>query len=395
MIKHKSFLIIYMAAAVSLGTAGCGRIMDAAKSSVNEIVVNLQDANALFVENTIQEETVSSNYYYQQLSEEDRVVYKEILQGLQEYSENIYVHSNDTEQIERAYRSILYDCPELFWCTGDGQTAVYTTYAQFSPGYAYGAEETERRKQEIEQAVQACLSQVPGELSEYERIKFIYDYIVNTTDYNLGAVDNQNICSVFLTHSSVCAGYAKAMQYLLQRLGTECIYVTGVTSDGEAHAWNIVKCDGEYYQVDVTWGDPVFLLNEGEEMPPDLMINYDYLCSSDSEIFRTHTPSDEVQFPACTSMNYNYYILNGMYYDHYNRDVVLNAMNQSIYAGQSHTIFKFSDAAVYEEASNAILNELVGIAAQNLAVQYGLSEVEYSYIQDGDTNKLIILWNYQ
>lgn len=272
---------------------------------------------------------------------------------------------------------------------------IYSTYAQFSPVYAYDAQETQRRKQEIEQAVQACLSQVPGELSEYDRIKFIYDYIVNTTDYNLSAVDNQNICSVFLTRSSVCAGYAKAMQYLLQRLGTECIYVTGVTSDGEAHAWNIVKCDGEYYQVDVTWGDPVFLLGEGEEMPPDIMINYDYLCSTDSEIFRTHTPSAEVQFPACTSMNYNYYILNGMYYDHYNRDVILNAMNQSIYAGQSHTIFKFSDAAVYEEASNAILNELVGIAAQNLAVQYGLSEVEYSYIQDGDTNKLIILWNYQ
>ena len=56
-----------------------------------------------------------------------------------------------------------------------------------------------------------------------------------------GAPDNQNIYSALVGKRTVCAGYARSAQYLLQKMGMECIYVTGTCANGEAHAWNQVK----------------------------------------------------------------------------------------------------------------------------------------------------------
>ena len=88
-------------------------------------------------------------------------------------------------------------------------------------------------------------------------------------DYDESAPDNQNIYSIFVNRQSVCAGYSKATQYLLEQLGVFCTYVTGKTTEGGNHAWNLVKCNGDYYYVDTTWGDPVFQQEEGEDISRD------------------------------------------------------------------------------------------------------------------------------
>ena len=74
---------------------------------------------------------------------------------------------------------------------------------------------------------------MPAKDTDYQKILYVYEYIVNTVDYDLEAADNQNIYSVFVNRRSVCAGYSKATQYLLERLGVFCTYVTGTTLDGQ------------------------------------------------------------------------------------------------------------------------------------------------------------------
>ena len=76
---------------------------------------------------------------------------------------------------------------------------------------------------------------ISQEASTYEKIKYVYEYIINSTDYNENGQDTQNIQSVLLYHSSVCAGYSKAFQYLLNRMGFSCTYITGTIRDGGDH----------------------------------------------------------------------------------------------------------------------------------------------------------------
>lgn len=52
---------------------------------------------------------------------------------------------------------------------------------------------------------------------------------------------------------AVCQGYALAYKLLLDKCGIDSVLVT---SNEMGHAWNLVKLDGSWYHVDVTWDDP-------------------------------------------------------------------------------------------------------------------------------------------
>ena len=218
--------------------------------------------------------------------------------------------------------------------------------------------------------------------------------MINHTNYREGASDNQNIYSVLVNGESVCAGYARTTQYLLERLNVFCTYVTGTAKRPESseevpHAWNLVSCGGDYYYVDTTWGDPVYL----EEV--DTNIVYDYLCISEEELFQTHTPDGVITLPKCTAKDANYYVLNGMYYETYEKDIILAKMKESIQNKQSQIVFKFANESVYTEAKGLILEELVKEAAEHLGKLYQLSRVEYSYKDEEILHKISIFWSYE
>lgn len=352
-------------------------------------------ANVPFEEIHVSEDDMAGGYYYQQLGKEEQELYKEMYQGMKEASPSIYVHSPDMKVLEKVSLFIIMDRPELFWCDGQMQVTSYEQYSEVQPVYSCTGEEKDKRQAEIEAAAAACFSGMSTEMPEYDRIKYIFEYLVNTVDYNMDAPDNQNIYSSLVGKASVCAGYSRAAQYLLRQQGIECIYVTGNIQDQGAHAWNIVKCNGQYYQMDVTFGDPVFIEEEGGVKPPEQSINYDYLCCSDAEIMKTHTPDTLVTFPQCTSMDLNYYRLNGMYYEEFQPEQLLQDMNQTIYNQESSFTCKFANDSLYQEAHDVILNDLMERAAQTILDYYGLDSTQYTYVEDAVMDKMIIYWNYE
>lgn len=362
--------------------------------TVENAVNTLHIADVDFPELTVSGTEVADHFYYQQLTEEEQTVYREMLQGVRDMDECILIHAGKDDHPEKAYEYLLYDCPELFWCAGSSQMTVYSDHTEFYPDYSCTAQERDARQKEIDAAAEACISGADALPGEYDRIKYVYEYIVRTVDYDENAPDNQNIYSALVGKRSVCAGYSRAAQYLLDRMGIGCIYVVGTAQGQESHAWNIVKCGGSYYQMDVTFGDPVFLSSEsGEDMPGNI-IYYDYLCCTDAEISADHTPAGEVSYPPCESEDLNYYRMNGMYYESYDPQILLADMNESIYAGDEMFVCKFSSAQVYADAKDSVIQELFPQAARTLGMTYSLEAVKYTYIEDEAHNKIMVFWTY-
>ncbi len=347
-------------------------------------------------ENALNAETQGEKYYYGLLTDQaEQQAYHQIAQGLEAQNDEIRLQILDPDRVNALFEMVLFDYPEYFWCDGSAVTTVFTgldSYSVLEPGYTYAMDKRSEMQQEINEAAAECLAGISVDATEYRKIQHVYQWIVDTVDYDANASDNQNIYSVFVGKRSVCAGYSKATQYLLERLGVFCTYVTGEATGNEKHAWNMVRIGEDYYYVDTTWGDPVFqteLEGEGQSY-----ISYDYLCCDDTQLFATHTPNPDYALPACTHMEYNYYVINGMYYTYYDPDEISRKMNEVIDEKGNPSVIKFSGRELYEEAHDEIMGELLNKSVQYLARQYGLRMVHYQYLDDEDLNKITIYWQY-
>ncbi len=267
------------------------------------------------------------------------------------------------EDIDRIFQCVLYDHPELFYVEGYSYVKYRkgdaTIAIEFSGTYSMDSETALLRRQEIENAAAEILAGISPEASDYDKVKYVYDTLIIATDYDLQANDNQNIYSVLVNHRSVCLGYAKATQYLLNRLGVECTLVPGTVDDGEAHAWNLVKVDGSYYYVDTTWGDASYQLGEantaaGYAMPA---INYDYLNITTEELLRTHTIGGDVPMPVCTAKEANYYVREGAWFEAFDIEKVQQLFDRAAAASRTDVTVKCADPGCYEEMVDLLLKQ--------------------------------------
>jgi hypothetical protein len=149
-------------------------------------------------------------------------------------------------------------------------------------------------------------------MSDVEKEIAIHDYIVKNADYNVEGVGNYNATDhnaygVLVLGEGVCESYAKAFYILGQAAGLDVKYVTGKginsSGDQENHAWNMVKLEGEWYNVDTTWDDPVV------EDPKDkwLVVSYKYFNVPDSIMNKTHIRDEElVKYPEAKGTKYTY-----------------------------------------------------------------------------------------
>lgn len=355
--------------------------------------ISIKDNNAPKYQEIVVAESVFENkFYFAQLTEEDQLVYKELYQGVDAHMEDITVHCWDGEKAGRILHDVIYDFPEIFWTDGSCDMLTYEgSHVVVQPTYTYSLEEREVMQAEIDTQVNAILSQISMESSEYDKIKYIYETLVRDVAYVKNAPDSQNIYSTFVRKETVCAGYAKANKYLLEQLGVYSIYVLGSAS-GENHAWNIVQCNGVMCYVDVTWADPLYS-EDVQGIPEEIL--YDYLCCSDTMLGATHQADTSYNYPQCTSNVWEYYHLNQMHYESADKQKLLNAMYASINAKDNQITFKFSDEITYSQARELLVNELIEKAAEHLCNRYGLMQVECTYGEYKELNRFVVYWKYE
>jgi hypothetical protein len=136
-------------------------------------------------------------------------------------------------------------------------------------------------------------------MTELEKEKAIHDYLVLNTAYDYDNYRQGTIPDKSYTHKGVifdgvgvCAGYASATKLLMNMAGIECVTVIGTAGNGGGHAWNIIKINGAYYNLDTTWDDPV----------PNKAgyVRYNYFNISDETLSKDHN-WEKGKYPSCAA----------------------------------------------------------------------------------------------
>ena len=366
----------------STSAGALGQIRSIAKSIISGEPKEVEELRQMEV---AQSEEGHQEYYFKQLTEEEQRVYRELLKGIRVREKEFYLTISDDDSIDRSYHAVLKDHPEIFWV--HNREKIYKTtysdsdYCVFTPGYTYTDGEIDEIQTAMEQSFQEVRALIPEDASDYEKVRIVYTYVIDHTQYQTGE-DDQSIAGVFWKKSAVCAGYAGAVQYLLERLDVPCIYVDGSTREStEGHAWDIVKIGQEYYYVDATNGDqPDFLNGDAAQLEEHKTIIYDYLCPFPEEYEKTYTPSEELTVPACTAKDLDFYVLNQGYFEDYSWQDIYDYCKMRLDNGAAVVRFKFGSQEAFSEACQELLDDGV---VQNVAQYYmklhGLGQVEYHY----------------
>ena len=366
----------------STSAGALGQIRSIAKSIISGEPKEVEELRQMEV---AQSEEGHQEYYFKQLTEEEQRVYREMLKGIRAREKEFYLTISDDDSIDRSYHAVLKDHPEIFWV--HNREKIYKTtysdsdYCVFTPGYTYTDSEIDEIQTAMEQSFQEVRALIPEDAGDYEKVRIVYTYVIDHTQYQTGE-DDQSIAGVFWKKSAVCAGYAGAVQYLLERLDIPCIYVDGSTKGStEGHAWDIVKIGQEYYYVDATNGDqPDFLNGDAAQLEEHKTIIYDYLCPFPEEYEKTYTPSEELTVPACTAKDLDFYVLNQGYFEDYSWQDIYDYCKMRLDNGAAVVRFKFGSQEAFSEACQELLDDGV---VQNVAQYYmklhGLGQVEYHY----------------
>lgn len=186
---------------------------------------------------------------------------KNIYDSLDKYSDKISFLPTDNVTFEwgkKMLTGVINDFPQFFYVSSsfEYQTQWWfgnTYITGIWPAYAMSNSEIANAKNIFNDGVNKALATVDDSMDAAQKALVIHDYLLSNSYY---ADDDKNIAhsayGIFYNRRTVCAGYALAYSYILNKLGIPCQYMY---SESMAHAWNVVQIDGSWYQCDLTWDD--------------------------------------------------------------------------------------------------------------------------------------------
>ncbi|MCQ2386388.1 MAG: hypothetical protein MJ078_06925 [Clostridia bacterium] len=260
-------------------------------------------------------------------------------------------------------------------------------------------------RKEIRHAAKPFIAGITDKMTPYEALLTVYRRVIASFDYDgkglKAGIDKdsgkedalRSLHSALVGHKVVCAGYAVAMQYLLQSVGVVCGYVASRPKSGSGHAWNIVKLGkNEVYYLDATWGDSS---NTDEAQNYSDYVGYDYLCVNTEENER----NGEMRVPAAkitkgletlTATKYNYFRYFHAYLTKCDEESIVNAFRGCMERDEISLHFRCSGSGVFHTVTGflnnaATLNRLLeqakaklSPAMQKKAKKWSLSGYHYT-----------------
>ena len=119
---------------------------------------------------------------------------------------------------------------------------------------------TEEQINEINEKINELYDELYNDnLTDIDNIKRFHDYIVNNAQYDIEkSKTNESVYHSDIAYGplfegyAVCGGYTDLMQLFLEKMALKCFKVSSAK-----HIWNAVNYEGTWYNIDLTWDDPV------------------------------------------------------------------------------------------------------------------------------------------
>lgn len=162
--------------------------------------------------------------------------------------------------------------------------------------YRTSDDEEEFIDKEVDRIVKEYIK--PG-MGEIEKIRTLHDYLVNNTKYSLETKGSPYTAyTIFKEGKGVCNGYVLAFMKLMDAINVETLYVMGtVENEDSLHAWNKIKVNNVWYNVDITWSSPAEKYG--------LHNAYKYFLNSDNRFYKSHTPTSMQGLPKSLDTKYD------------------------------------------------------------------------------------------
>ncbi len=249
-----------------------------------------------------------TGYYrhcYEELLDDEKKMYSEILALIYSMPEKIEVPALSGGNFNNVFSALSYDNPDLFCLSTSGTLQEEDGRIYFVPEYNMSFDEYKTKLSEANAIAKAIATSAVGYTSDYEKELYIHDYIINHCTYDTSKSNVNDIYGSLVNGRASCEGYSRAFQYILSAVGIDNRLVTGMGENAagkfEGHMWNYVLLDGEGYFTDITWDDP---------SADGSILRHTYFNNTTADMLKKHNEIVQT-LPLCTSTTYNFYVYEG------------------------------------------------------------------------------------
>lgn len=256
----------------------------------------------------------TSRYGYLALSEAQRMLYAEISNGIANFQKDISFATQLSEkQFLHTYYTVIADNPLFYYLPMNFSYAMRGSVVVELTNLTYNFTQAEVTgfNAQIDARTNEILGKLTAGMATVDKVRLIHDEIILHCAYIDSTYHSQDLYGALVGGQAICEGYAEAFQYVCEKAGIEAIIIVGATNGNppEPHEWNMVKLDGDWYQMDLTWDDPI-------GAPSDTIV-YDYFNVTDSFITGSRiiydtfdhlgvAESNPYALPTATATKYSY-----------------------------------------------------------------------------------------
>ncbi len=338
----KILLAIFLSAAIFL--SGCTKVSEEPPKQEETTTVSYAET----------EETEFVSPVYDALSDEEKLLYDKIKQAVVDFEEFVqFDEPLPRDTVRKIYRLVYSQEREYFWLSN----IFYAPENEVSVlriSYLYDRDDAEMKRTELDFVCSEIIGKIPDGASDFDKVVFLHDYIVTSCSFTSEKEHVNSAYGVLVTGNGQCEGYAAAMSMLCDKAGIPNYTVCGENSDGRTHAWNKVLLNGNWYNADCTWDDPIIKVDN-----PDF-VRHDYLLVKDSEIEGITHFTDELYqgYTVCESDELNYFRGKDMVYTSEADGIA--ALEEQVrmtgLAGTREVEIRFADKESYNSAVDTLFD---------------------------------------